>query len=178
MRSFVTPVLLFVACLLLGPVTARAVTVSIEPADTTVTVGDTLTLRVVATTFPDLKGYQLIHSFDSVHLASYQVRPGDVLTGAAGSYAAFPLPDASAPTDSTWLDAAMLTGSTSGPGVIEYLDFIALATGTATVVCEHVELRDSNNAWTYPDCQGGVVRIVGPVPVQRASWGRLKTIYR
>jgi hypothetical protein len=177
MHAFVTPASLLAIVLLLGPVSAGAVTVSVQPADTTVTVGDTLTLRVTADAFADLKGYQLVHGFDPTRLASIGVLAGDVLTGAGGSYVAFPLPDAAAPQDSTWLDAAMLDGSTSTPGVLEYLVFVATAKGDAVVTCEHAELRDSQNAWTYPGCAGGVVHIVGPTPVRRPTWGGLKAAY-
>ena len=179
MRSLLSAMLFaMMMALPVAPGTAQAVTVSIVPADTTVSVGDTLTLRVVVTTFADLKGYQLVHAFDPAHLVSLDVRAGDVLTGAGGAYAAFLLPDVAAPTDSTWLDAAMLDGSTSGPGVLEYLVFKATAAGVAHVNCEHAELRDSQNAWTYPGCAGAVVLVNAPTAAFRSSWGRVKAAYR
>jgi hypothetical protein len=170
---------LALAVSLLASTPSRAVTVTVEPADTTVTVGATFSLRVVSTAFADLKGYQLIHSFDSSRLSLVEILPGDVLTGTGRPYAAYPLADEGAPVDSTWLDAAMLEGNTSAPGVLAYLRFTALELkGDALIQCEHVELRDSNNAWTYPDCVGGVVHVAGPVPVRRPTWGELKSTYR
>jgi hypothetical protein len=179
MRSFVSTTLFaMMIAVLFAPGAARAATVSIEPADTTVTAGSTFTLRVVISAFADLKGYQLVHTFDPTHLASLEVRTGDVLTGSGGSYAAFQLPDVTAPTDSTWLDAAALDGSTAGPGVLEYLVFKATAEGLARVDCQHADLRDSQNAWTYPDCAGALVHITSPTPALRGSWGRVKAAYR
>ncbi len=164
--------------LLLPAAAARAATISIEPADTSVTVGDTLALRVVCSPVADLKGYELVHAFDASRLASITVRAGDVLVGTGRPYAAYVLPDAVAPVDSTWLDAAMLDGATSGPGVLAYLVFKATATGTAAVTCEHAELRDSSNAAIPGDCAGAVVRVSAAVPVRRTTWGGLKSRYR
>jgi len=157
---------------------AAAVTVSILPADTSVTVGSTFRLRVVASAFPDLKGFEIIHGFDASRLSLVGVLPGDVLTGTGRAYAAFVVPDVAAPVDSTWLDAAMLDGSTSGPGVLAYLEFRADALGGAAITCLHEDFRDSNNALTTPDCAGAMVHVLGPVPVRRTTFGGLKTIYR
>ena len=177
MRHALTILLTLSLALLLASA-ARAVTVTIEPADTTVAVGDTVSLRVVCTAFPDLKGYQLVHTFDSARLASLAVLAGDVLTGTGRTYAAYSVPMVTVPPDSTWLDAAMLDGSTAAPGVLGYLVFKARAIGVANIHCEHVELRDSANASTLPDCAGGVVHIVAATPARRSTWGSLKAVYR
>jgi hypothetical protein len=160
------------------PAAARAVTVTLEPADTTVAVGATVRLRVVAGPFTNLKGYALVHAFDADRLALVAVLPGDVLTGAGRDYASFVVPDAAAPVDSSRLDAAMLDGTVTTPGVIAYLEFTALQRDDAIVRCEHVEFRDAANVVTLPDCTGAVIRVSGPVPAQRATWGRLKSAYR
>jgi hypothetical protein len=160
------------------PAAAHAVTVTLEPADTTVSTGATVQLRVVASPFANLKGYELVHSFDSGRLDMVSVLPGDVLTGTGREYADFAIPDAVAPVDSTWLDAAMLDGTATAPGVIAYIVFTASHTGDALVRCEHVEFRDSVNAVTLPDCAGAVIHISGPVPARRTSWGSLKSVYR
>lgn len=156
---------------------ARATQVSVTPADTTVLVGSTFRLRVTADAFPDLKGCQLVFSYDPARLLLTNVLPGDVLT-AGGSYAAYWLPDAIPPFDTAWLDEAVLTGSASGTGVLAYLEFKAITEGVSPIPCVHVELRDSVNAWTFPACVPGLVRIVGPVAVAPRSWGGLKLIYR
>lgn len=158
--------------------TSLAATLTIEPADTSVANGDTLTLRVVVTPVADLKGYEIVHAYDPVRLASLEIRAGDVLTGPGRSYAAYAVPEAAAPNDTTWLDAAMLDGTASGPGVLAYLVFKATANGVAHVTCESVLLRDSENATIDADCAGGIVRISAPVPVRRATWGTLKAAYR
>ena len=160
------------------PAVASALTVSIEPADTTVAPGATVLLRVVAGPFTNLKGYELVHAFDASRLELVHVLPGDVLTGTGREYADFTIPDVVAPVDSTWLDAAMLDGTASTPGVIAYIEFTALQKGDAYVVCGHVDFRDALNNVTLPDCAGAVVHITGPVPARRASWGGLKSAYR
>lgn len=160
------------------PAVARAVTVTVEPADTTVAVGATFRLRVVTSAVSDLKGCELVHAFDAGRLGLLSETPGDVFSGTGRDYAGFNVPDVAAPVDSTTLDAAMLDGSTAGPGVIAYIEFTALHSGDAAVTCAFVQFRSSVNAVTLPDCTGAVVHVSGPVPARRTSFGRLKTIYR
>jgi hypothetical protein len=156
-----------------GPASAASVVVA--PNDTTVSVGDDLYIRVEADAFADLKGYELIFEFDPTIVQLLGALPGDVLTG---SYFGTLVSDVSAPPDSAWYNAAMLTGSTQGPGVLVYYHFKALAEGVTPLDCRRVDYRDSNNAQTLPGCTGGVIRVMGVVPVLRESWGRMKALYR
>jgi hypothetical protein len=80
--------------------------------------------------------------------------------------------------DSLWVDCAQLRGSTSGPGVLIYFNFKAVATGICPIDCLLVDFRDSMNNQTLPGCVGGIVHVESPVPAVPASWGRVKTIYR
>lgn len=157
---------------------SRATVVSVSPADTSVTIGDVITLRVVTTAFADLKGYQLLFGFDPTIVELQGISPGDVLTGTGRAYAGYPVPDPVAPADTAWYDAAMLDGSTAGPGVLAYFTFKALALGTTTVECRTVDFRDSQNLQTLPSCESGVVNVLPPTSARSASWGRLKAIYR
>lgn len=157
---------------------ANALTVSIAPAETTVTAGDDFYVRSVTTAFPDLKGYHVIYSFSSPIITSITVEPGDVLTSSGNPYAAFPIPDNATPTGTIQYDAAMLTGSTAGPGILGFFKFHAVAIGDSPVQCEVVDFRDSNNVQTLPDCVSGLVHVIGPVPVQASTWARLKVLYR
>lgn len=150
----------------------------LAPDDTTVTVGDSFTLRVVADAVPDLKGFQTAYSYLPARLQLLAMPAGNVLTDAGGAWFEFVLPDVSAPADTAWLDAAMLDGGTQGPGVAAYLQFKALSEGEAPLACVQAEMRDSNNASLSPACFAGVVHIVGPVPAARGTWGRLKALYR
>jgi hypothetical protein len=156
---------------------ARAASVTVTPADTSVTVGDVVALRVEVSAVPDLKGSQLIYGFDASRLLFQGAAPGGAIQG-AGSVFDQVLPDVSAPVDSVWYDVARLDGTGSGPGVIAFFTFQATATGDANVTCEFVDLRDSSNQLLLPSCAGSVIRIGGPVPAARGSWGRIKTIYR
>jgi len=170
--------LLALTALALSPGSARAVTVSLVPADTTVGIGDNVCLRVTIDAFPNLEGMQLIYGFDATRLGLLSVAPGDVISGAAGGYVDFLLPDITAPVDSVWYEAVILSGNTAGPGVLAFLCFQAQAEGDAVVTCKRVDLRDSLNQQTLPPCSDAVIHIMGPVPARTATWGRLKTIYR
>ena len=157
---------------------AGAVTVTVEPADTTVNQGDTFLIRVVTDDFPDLKAYHLIFHYTPVILEYQQPIAGDVLTGTGRPYTMQSVPDVTPPPDSAWVDCAQLEGSTSGPGVLVYFQFKAPVVGISNIDCLEVDFRDSQNNQTIPNCVGGQVRVVGPVPVKPTSWGKIKTIYR
>lgn len=157
---------------------ARAAELRLEPADTTVTVGDTFTLRVVCDAVTDLKGLQTAYSYPAPRLQLLAMTAGAVITDAGGDWFAYVLPDVAAPADTAWMDGAVLDGSTQGPGVVAYVQFKALTEGDAPLACVLAEMRDSNNAPLSPTCVAGIVRILGPVPVARRSWGRLKSAYR
>src|SRR5258706_9093460 len=174
----------FVLCLgmvclaaLLAPSRAGAVTVIVNPPDTTVTVGDTFLLRLQTDAFPDLKAYEPIHKY-AIGLQYLGPLAGDVLFGDGGPYTIESVPDAVPPADTAWTDCAKLLTSTHGPGVLLYLRFKALVIGVQPIDCLLVDFRDSFNNPTFPACVGGVVRVEGPVPARRTSWGRVKSIYR
>jgi hypothetical protein len=167
------------ACLAMALVatSARAVTVSVSPADTTVTVGDSFLIRVVTDAFPDLKAYELIHGYGPVLEYDGSIA-GDVLTGNGQPYTVNDVPDTTAPADTAEVDCAQLLTSTSGPGVLIYYKFKALAVGVSPIQCLNVDFRNSHNDVTIPDCVSGLVHVTSPVPVRRETWGRLKAVYR
>lgn len=156
---------------------ARAVTVSVAPADTTVMCGIPFAVRITTDAVPDLKGFELVFSFDPAKLQLLGVEPGDLLTGSGNPFSAYLVPDA-APPDTVWYDAAMLAGSASGPGILAFFRFKGLAEGESPVQCELVDFRDSDNVQTLPACVSDRVRITGPTATWPASWGRIKTLYR
>jgi len=171
-------VTVLLSCLLsLAAARAHAVSVWIEPADTSVAVGDSVTLRVVSDGVPDLKGYQVAHRYDPARLQLVSILAGDLLT-TGGDYFAVPLADVTAPADTAWLDAAKLVGSANGPGILAYYRFRTTAKGSADLECVFVQFRDSENATTIPACAGSVVHISGAVPALPRTWGRLKIAYR
>jgi hypothetical protein len=180
MRSLRRTLLTLTASLVLGLVAmpANAVTVSIAPAETTVTVGDDFYVRAVTTAFLDLKGYHLIYSFSSSIITSLTVDPGDVLTISGNPFSAFPFPDNTIPTGNILYDAAMLTGSSAGPGILGFFKFNGAAIGDSPIQCVTVDFRDSNNIQTLPACVSGLVHVVGPVLVRASTWARLKVLYR
>lgn len=179
MKRSALPILASVLLLLmaLAPA-AHAVTLTLAPAETTVTVGDPFTLRVLIDAAPDLKGADLIYGYTPGRLTFTAAQVGGALAGLGGSTFDFVLPDVTAPADSVWYDAARLTGTGSGPGVVAFLHFGANTQGNATVNCLNMDLRDSANAPLLPACAGALIHVIGPVPVRPMSWGRLKEHYR
>ncbi len=153
-----------------APRAGGAVTVSVDPPDTTVNVGDEFVVRFVTDAFPDLKGFELVFPYDATRLLLVSAYEGEVLTSPGGAYAAFLVPDVTPPADTLRYDAAMLEGTAQGPGVLVYARFKALAAGDAAVSCGSVDFRDSNNAQTIPACAGAVVHIGAPAaPLVRIS---------
>jgi len=159
------------------PSRAGAVSVTVVPNDTTVTVGDTFMLRIQVDAVADLKGYELIYQYGSV-LSYLGPLAGDILYANADPYTVQALPDVVAPADSAATDCAKLISSAHGPGVMLYLRFKALSEGVTPIQCLQVDLRDSFNNVTLPPCVSGVVHVEGPVPVRRTNWARVKQIYR
>lgn len=152
---------------------ARAMTVSVSPADTTVFCADTITVRVVLDEFSNLEAYQLIFGFNPAvleYLGAEVGGLGDIL---------LPLPDVTSPTDTVWVDCAKLGGSVNGPGILAYFTFTVLGTGSSPITCLKVDLRDSENVPYEPACVGGIVRVpYCPTPALPETWGRIKTLYR
>jgi hypothetical protein len=188
MRRLGIALVAFAAALALGIAAgpARAVTVTVVPADTTVAVGSTFTLRVVTDAFPDLKAFHLYYGFASAKITCSSVSPGDVLTSSGNTYSLFPAIDNTVPNGTVLGDGAMLAGSSSGPGILMFVTFHAVAAGDSPITCLPTDqqglatpnFRDSNNTQTLPACVSGIVHVGGPTSVQPATWGRLKSFYR
>ncbi|MCC6650909.1 MAG: hypothetical protein IT348_07160 [Candidatus Eisenbacteria bacterium] len=168
---------LLLAVVTFGASRADAAQLSLSPADTTVQLGDTFTLRVECDAVSDLKGLQTAWSYSAVRLQLIAMPAGNVFTDAGGDWFAQLLADV-APADTAWMDAAMLDGSTSGPGVVAYLTFKALVPGDAHIGCVTAEIRNGLNVSLAPSCTGGVVRVAAPVPAVKRSWGKVKSLRR
>lgn len=167
--------LLFAAVLTTFASAAGAAVLAISPADTTVQVNATFTVRVTCDAVSDLKGLQTAWSYSPARLQFVSMFAGNVFSNAGGAWFEHVLPDISAPADTAWLDAAMLNGSTSGPGVVAYLRLKALVPGDAPLVCAIAEIRDSHNVSLAPSCVNGMVHIAAPTPAVRRTWGHVKT---
>jgi hypothetical protein len=160
------------------PTVTHAAALTVAPAETTVTVGDSFTLRVLVDAVPDLKGADLIYGYTPGRLTFTAAQVGGAIQGFGGSVFEFVLPDVTAPPDSVWYDAARLSGTGSGPGVVVFLTFLTHTQGNATLNCLFADLRDSANAHLSSSCDGALIHVVGPVPTLLTTWGRLKTRYR
>jgi len=160
------------------PSVTRAAALSVAPAETTLTVGDSFTLRVLVDAVPDLKGADLVYGYTPGRLTFTAEQVGGALQGFGGSVFEFVLPEVTAPPDSVWYDAARLSGTGSGPGVVVFLTFQTHTQGNATLNCLFADLRNSVNAPLSPSCAGALIHVVGPVPTLPTTWTRLKARYR
>lgn len=156
---------------------ARAATLTLVPADTSVTLGDHVVLRAVLDSQPDVKGASLQFIWNSARLSFVTAHSGGVMNS-GGDFADFVIPDVSVPADSATFDAAVLTGTGQGPGVVAFIEFQATALGIALVDCIGADLRDSQNVATLPPCSSSTIRVLGPVPARQTRWGQLKARYR
>ncbi len=174
--SLSLPLAALALCLLSN--TARAVTLTLAPAETTVTVGDPVTLRVLVSAAPDVKAADLIYGYTAPRLSFTSAAIGGALAGIGQSTFDTVLPDVTAPADSVWYDAARLSGTGSGPGVLAFFTFATHSQGNATVNCLTTDLRDSLNQLLAPSCAGALIHVIGPVPARSTTWARVKAIYR
>jgi hypothetical protein len=172
------PALTALVLALFSSAPARAVEVRVAPADTTINLTDEFALQIVASEFADLKGFDLLFSFDPAKLQFLGAGAGNLLTGTGRVYADYTLLAHGAVADTVLFDAAMLDGATAGPGILVSFRFKALAAGDTPIQCQKVDFRDSNNGATSPDCAGGLVHVLTATPVWAVSWGRVKTLYR
>jgi hypothetical protein len=163
---------------LAAPRDAHAVTVSVAPNDTTVDLGNVLSVRVLTGAVSNLKAYRLQFGFDPAVLQFQGAVAGEVLTSSGNPFTIQVVADAAAPTDTAHVDCAQLVGTASGPGVLVYLQFKAVGFGDSPIACDGADFRDPLNVSTLPGCAPGVVHVVHPTPGLPASWGRLKGAYR
>lgn len=170
--------LFLVLPLCLGPVrAAHAATLTLAPAETTVTVSEPFTLRVMVDAVPDLKGADLVFGYTPIRLTFTSAGAGGAINGVSGAFE-FTYPDVTAPPDSVWSNFATLAGTGSGPGVVAFMTFDTHTQGNGTVSCLFSDLRTSTNAQIPHSCAGALIHVVGPVPTRPTTWGRLKAHYR
>ena len=153
---------------LCSAIPAAAAVLSLSPADTTVQVNATFTLRVTCDAVSDLKGLQTAWSYSATRLQLVTMYAGNVFTDPGGAWFEHTIPDVSAPADTAWLDVAKLDGTSQGPGVVAYVP------GDAPIDCVLAEMRDSANASLMPGCAPGMVHVAAPTAITRRSWGQLK----
>ena len=161
-----------------SPRAAHAVALTIAPAETAVTVGDPVVLRVLVDAVPDLKGADLIYGYTPGRLTLTSASAAGAMVGLGGTVFEQVLPDVVSPPDSVWVDVARLDGTGSGPGVVVFLRFLTHTQGNAFLSCLFTDLRDSANMPLSPSCAGAIIHIIGPVPTLRSTWAAVKAIYR
>lgn len=164
----------FCCAALCSALPAAAAVLSLSPADTTVQVNSTFTLRVTCDAVSDLKGLQTAWSYSAARLQLVSMTAGNVFTDPGGAWFEHMIFDVSAPADTAWLDVAKLNGTAQGPGVVAYVRFKALVPGDAPIDCVWAEMRDSENVSLMPGCVPGIVHVAAPTAITRRTWGQLK----
>lgn len=167
-----------VAATLLWGGESRAASVALVPADSSITLADEIAMRVEASGIADLKGFQVVLSFDAAVLQALSSEKGSLLPAAATDAFFHSFLDNTVGSASVQLDAAVLNGSASGSGTLGTVRFRAIAIGTCPVSVSLVDFRDSANLTSTPSATGSIIRVFGPVPVLRSSWSRIKSLYR
>lgn len=152
------------------PAAAQVVHVCFEPADTTVALGDFVTVRVTADgPAADLKGYLARGTYNTSVLTLQATTPGSVLTGKLATFIPY-----TAPPDTLGFDAAVLIGTTQGPGTLGYFQFQATAPGICDLILTEILMRNSlNQPYSVALCNGRV-RVVTVTPTQQLTWGEIK----
>ncbi|MEY4375310.1 MAG: Cohesin domain [Candidatus Eisenbacteria bacterium] len=163
--------------LLVAPGESRATNVSLVPTDSVLTVADEVELRLLADDVLDLKGFQVIISFDPAVLQALSAAQGSLLPANPAECFFYFAIDGDAGSGTVQIDAALLSGSAHGDGTLATVRFRAVALGHSPVVVSLVDFRDSANGMSTPATTGATIRILGPVPTKRTSWGRLKKLY-
>lgn len=135
-----------------------AVTVSMAPVDTTVSVGDEVVVVVSTTTYPDMKAFQLIYQYDPAVLELIDVQPGEILTTAVGGFLGSERSEYAAPIDSVWYEAAIIGFPLLQSGSLASIRFKVIGPGTSPIACRMIEFIDSDAVVTVPDCVDGVIR--------------------
>jgi hypothetical protein len=169
--------LLWAACILFGAAMAPAATLTLVPPTGEFHCGNIWTIDVVldgATT--DLRGFSLVFEYDNSIITPNGVTTGGlVATAACPSFLSWVGP---ASSDSLQVDVANLGCSTSGPGTILSIVFEGESSGTSSIGIRNGELRDGTNTPIAFTSNVVTVHYDCAVPVDEASWGALKAIYR
>lgn len=158
------------ALLIIVPPAGAQVRVCVEPADTTIALGDVATVRVTTDGPPaDLKGFLVRAVYNPGVLSLQATLPGSVLSGYLYSFYPY-----AAPPDTLGFDAAVLIGATQGPGTLGLLRIQGISEGICDIVPTQLLMRNSLNE-PYPviTCSGRV-RVVSPTAAAQTTWGAIK----
>jgi hypothetical protein len=130
---------------------ALATSVSIQPATSSVTQGDTFTVDIAITGAADLVAYQFDLTYDSAILTATEVTSGPFLTSGGGSSVFFAGDFATTPGSIPATAESLVGGTTpgvSGDGVLAHISFLAIATGSSALTLSNdffqKLLRDAN----------------------------------
>jgi hypothetical protein len=165
------------ACVLFGAVTAPAATLTLVPPTGEFHCGNTWTIDVVldgATT--DLRGFSLVFEYDNSIITPHAVSVGGLVMGATcPNFLSWVGPPSA---DNLKVDVANLGCSVSGPGTILSIVFEGENAGTSSISVREGEMRDGTNTPIAFTSNVVSVHYDCAVPVDEASWGALKAIYR
>lgn len=177
-RSRSLLVLLFLAAGLIMPHSAPwAQELSVRADSVVVDIGTEFGLHFyVEDDTTELMGYDILFSFDVDSLELVSVEEGSL--PAECEEETFFYSDTSFGPGTVEVSGAILGGVVMTPGVLFTVTFKAITEGKTYVEIEESELRDGSNNAIPHTTRRGIVVIVGEVPVERSSWGRLKAKFR
>lgn len=122
-------------------------------------------------------GYHLLIDFDETLLEVVSVEEGALQDTCDETFLEWY--DEGQPSDALLIDGAILGSWVNGPGSLVTICFHAMAPGLTPLEFLHVELRDIDNHEIPVGNVPGLVEIVAePTPVERSSWGIIKSRFR
>jgi hypothetical protein len=150
----------------------------VSPVDTTALAGDEFEVRIeIDAAFLSLMGYDIVVAFDSSLVQLLSVTEGSLPpTGPSGSF--FFWFDPAVPNTLVHVNGAVLGTTVDGPGVLFRIRFKALVVGVTPMVIAFSDIRDNTNAAIPHNVLNTTVVIDAPIPVEAATWGRVKALYQ
>lgn len=120
-----------------------------------------------------VQGFQISFQFAPSVVSPDSVLPGVLLSGSQPFF--FDWVNEDAVGDSVRVEAALLGHTVSGPGELVRLNFVKLTPGISLLEWELTDFRDGDNGQVAVLTDDGFIQIDAcPIPVEAASWGRIK----
>jgi hypothetical protein len=151
--------------------------ISVWPAATFVSAGDTFELEIVANgDITGLMGFNVTVWYDSLLLQVEGVSEGDLLRD-CGYETIFRWVNEGVETNVITANGAVLGHTLSGPGPLCTLTFRARALGVSGIQIIASDLRNGTNGSIGHTVENGLVYVDWTIPTERVTWGVVKSLY-
>jgi hypothetical protein len=155
----------FMASIFSSPTFAYQTAVSIDPASSSVNVGNSTTLDVDISNVTDLYAFQFDLSYASGTLSSLSIVEGSFLPTVGATFFIPGMIDNVGGTIASTADTLLGTGpGVNGTGTLAILTLTGLAPGTSGIDLSNVMLLNSSLAPINTSLQNGSVRVSGMAP--------------